>query len=88
MRAGDVLVKVAGVSATDADFNASWRERAGTRDGTPLVIEIRRDGALRTLHGVVRLATLISERLENDPAANARATRIRGGILSGTTAAR
>lgn len=88
LRAGDVLLKVAGVNATDPDFNRKWRERAGNRDGAPLVIDIRRDGAPMTLSGAVRLTTLISTRLEDDPAANARAQRIRAGILSGKTTAR
>lgn len=85
VRVGDVLEMVNGVRATDADFNRKWRDRAGTTDGAPLVIALHRDGAQMLLRGVVRVATLISERLENDPAANARAQRIRGGILSGTT---
>jgi predicted metalloprotease with PDZ domain len=88
LRVGDVLVKVAGVSATDADFNRKWRDRAGNRDGAPLAIEVRRDGAPMILSGVVRVAILIGSRLEDDPAANAKARRIRGGILSGTTTAR
>ncbi|HEY5492636.1 MAG TPA: PDZ domain-containing protein [Gemmatimonadaceae bacterium] len=88
LRAGDVLLKVAGVSATDPDFNRKWHERAGNREGAPLAIDIRRDGTPMTVTGAVRVATLISTRLEDDPAANARALRIRAGILSGTTTAR
>ena len=88
VRAGDVLVRVAGVATSDRDFNSKWRARAGDHEGAPLVLEIRRDGAPLTLTGAVHVATLISTRLENDPAANTRAVRIRGGILSGTTTAR
>lgn len=88
VRVGDVLVRVAGVSAADPDFNRKWRDHAGAREGAPLVIEIRRDDAPLTLSGTVRVATLISARLEDDPAANAKAVRVRRGILSGTTTAR
>jgi predicted metalloprotease with PDZ domain len=88
VKVGDVLVRVAGVSTLDPEFNRKWRERAGNREGTPLSIELHRDGAPMTLSGAVKLATLISTRLENDPAANAKAQRIRGGILTGTTTAR
>jgi len=88
VRTGDVLVRVAGVPTSDRDFNSKWRARAGDREGAPLVLEIRRDGAPLTLNGAVHVATLISTRVENDPAANARAVRIRGGILAGTTTAR
>src|SRR5450759_2420349 len=71
LRDGDVLLKVAGVSATDPDFNRKWHERAGNREGAPLAIDIRRDGTPMTVTGAVRVATLISTRLEDDPAANA-----------------
>ncbi len=87
VRAGDVLVRVAGVATTDRDFNRKWRERAGDREGAPLALEVRRDGSPLVLSGAVRLATLISVRMEDDPAASAKAVRIRGGILSGTTTA-
>jgi hypothetical protein len=40
-----------------------------------------------TLHGTVRMTTLINERLEDDPAAPAKAVRIRTGILTGTVKA-
>ena len=82
---GDVLVRVAGVSTADADFNDKWRARVGEREGAPLELEIRRDGMPRTLKGAVHLATLIDARLEDDPSANAKARRIRDGILRGTT---
>jgi predicted metalloprotease with PDZ domain len=80
----DVLVSVDGVRATDPDFFNTWRDRAAGRDGAPLVFEVRRDGRSLTLRGVVRIATLISTRLEDDPRPSPRAARIRQGILSGT----
>ena len=39
------------------------------------------------LQGTVRMTTLINERLEDDPAATAKAVRIRTGILTGTFSA-
>ncbi|MHB1095236.1 MAG: M61 family metallopeptidase [Gemmatimonadaceae bacterium] len=84
VRAGDVLVTLGGVSASEPDFFRRWRENAGTRAGAPLAIEVRRAGQLLKLPGTVRMTTLINERLEDDPAATAKAVRIRTGILTGT----
>lgn len=84
VRAGDVLVAVQGVRATELDFFRRWRERAGTRAGAPLTIEVRRAGRPLVLHGAVRLTTMINERLEVDPTATTKAVRIRTGILTGT----
>ncbi|MDQ8154034.1 MAG: hypothetical protein P3B98_05150 [Gemmatimonadota bacterium] len=88
VRVDDVLVRVDGVSASDPDFFRTWRDRAAGRDGGPLIIDVRRDGRPLTLRGQVRIATLISTRLEDDPAASPRAVRIRQGILSGSLSPR
>lgn len=87
VRQGDVVVRVAGVAATDGDFFSAWRAKVGDRAGAPLVIDVRREGAPLALHGTVRVATLISARLEDDPTAPPRARRVRDGILKGTTSA-
>jgi predicted metalloprotease with PDZ domain len=88
MRPGDILVALGGVRASEPDFLRRWRANAGTRAGAPLTIEVRRAGQPLTLNGTVRMATLINERLEDDPAANAKAVRIRTGILTGTVSRR
>lgn len=87
VRVGDVLVALGGVSAAEPDLLGRWRERAGTRPGAPFAIEVRRAGQPITLTGTVRMVTLISERLEDDPAATAKAVRIRTGILTGAVSA-
>jgi predicted metalloprotease with PDZ domain len=81
VRVGDVLLRVDGISAAGFDFFDAWRSRA--RAGAPLLIEVRRDGRPVTLRGTVQVATLINARLEDDPAAPPKATRIRAGILAG-----
>ncbi|MBI2408834.1 MAG: M61 family metallopeptidase [Gemmatimonadetes bacterium] len=83
VRVGDVLLRVNGVAASDPDFLAAWRTRAGTRAGAPLTIEVRRDGRALTLKGSVQVVTMINARLEDDPAATRKAVRIRTGILTG-----
>lgn len=87
VRPGDIVVALGGVRASEPDFFRRWRENPGTRAGAPLSIEVRRAGQLLTLNGTVRMATLINERLEDDPAASAKAVRIRTGILTGTVSA-
>lgn len=87
VRPGDIMVALGGVRAAEPDFIRRWRESAGTRAGAPLTIEVRRAGEPLTLHGTVRMATLIRDRLEDDPAADAKAVRIRTGILTGTVSA-
>jgi len=84
VRVGDVLVRVEGIPAADPEFFTKWRARVGDRDGVPVSIDVRRDGAPLTLHGVSRVTTLINARLEDDPAATPKAVRIRNGILAGT----
>ncbi len=88
VRAGDVLTKVDGLVVADPGFFLKWRERARGRAGAPFAIELRRDALPLTLHGVVRLTTLISTKLEDDPAATPKAVRIRNGILTGTVTER
>lgn len=80
---GDVLLRVDGMSATASDFFDRWREAARGRVGSPLVLEVRRDGHPLTLRGTVEVATLINARLEDDPHAPQKAVRIRTGILTG-----
>lgn len=87
VRPGDMLVSLGGVSAAEPDVFRRWREHAGTRAFAPLAIEVRRGGQLMTLHGTVRMTTLINERLADDPTAPAKAVRIRTGILTGTVKA-
>lgn len=87
VRPGDVLVTLGGLRASEPDIFRRWRESVGTRAGAPLEITVRRAGQPLTLHGTVRMATLTNERLEDDPAANAKAVRIRTGILTGTVSA-
>ena len=50
-----------------------------------LPIRVRRGDQELTLAGTVRLVVLTQERLVLDPAASAKAQRIRHGIFTGTT---
>lgn len=81
----DVLLKVGDVDARDAGFGAKFRVAyAGRASGTPLPIIVQRDGETLTLRGVLVYAAA-PPRIVEDPAAPARAVRLRNGILRGTT---
>jgi predicted metalloprotease with PDZ domain len=84
VRTGDVLVKVGDIDVKDAQFGARFREAySGRPAGTPLPIVIQRAGETLTLAGRVVYAPG-APRITEDPAASARAKRLRNGILRGT----
>jgi predicted metalloprotease with PDZ domain len=84
---GDYLVSVGDVPITDQDFGTRLRTRYGASvEGAPLPIVVRRNGASVTLSA--RLQFGAGEvTIEPDPAAGAKALRIRNGILHGVTGA-
>jgi predicted metalloprotease with PDZ domain len=85
VRRGDILLSLGDVAITDEDFGPKFRARFGKEDGQPLPIQVERDGQRLTLNGKVRLVPRVDTRLEIDPAAPAKATRVREGIFKGTT---
>jgi hypothetical protein len=79
------LLKVGDIDVKDAEFGARFRELyAGKPTGTPLPIVVQRAGQTLTLAGRVAYAPG-APRITEEPAASARATRLRNGILRGTT---
>jgi predicted metalloprotease with PDZ domain len=85
VRAGDILISLGDIAITDEDFGPKFRARFGKEDGQPLPIQVERDGQRLTLNGKIRLVARIERRLEIDPAAPAKANRVREGIFKGTT---
>ena len=87
VEAGDYLVSVGDVAITDQDFGTRLSTRYGASvEGAPLAIVVRRSGATLTLSG--RLQFGAGEvTIDPDPAASAKAIRIRNGILHGVTGA-
>ncbi|MEP6618837.1 MAG: hypothetical protein ABJE47_05965 [bacterium] len=82
---GDALVSVGDVPIADAEFGAKFRLRyTGRPSGSPLPIVVKRGTETLTLRGALAYAAS-APRLAEDPRAPARATRIRNGILHGTT---
>ncbi|HSB53249.1 MAG TPA: hypothetical protein VLD58_02800, partial [Gemmatimonadales bacterium] len=85
VQAGDILLALGDIAITDEDFGPKFRARFGKEDGQPLPIQVERAGQRLTLNGKVRLVPRVESRMEFDPAASPKATRVREGILKGTT---
>ena len=88
IEAGDQLLKVGDLTVTSDEFGAAFRTRYGEAEGTRLPVVVRRNGVERTLELTVRREREIDARLEYDPAAGAKAVRVRSGILKGVTDSR
>lgn len=80
---GDEMVKVGDIEVKDQDFGIAFRARYANAEGTTIPVVVRRGGAERTLQLVVRKELVTDARLQWDPAAGAKAVRIRRGILTG-----
>ncbi len=83
VRPGDMLVSVGDLLVTDETFGQKFRAAFSAKEGASLTIKVRRGGQIQTLTGHVRMVS--SFRVEADPAASAKAARIRAGILHGLT---
>lgn len=83
---GDRLISVAGINADDPLWTEKFRARyARQPEGTALPIVIQRRGAEQTLTARLRFVTSVGSRLVEDPRANAKARKVREGILRGLT---
>ncbi|MGH7718417.1 MAG: hypothetical protein ACREON_06195 [Gemmatimonadaceae bacterium] len=80
---GDYLISIGDIPVDDQDFGTKFRSAFGTRAGVPLPIRVRRDGEELALTGEARVQVELQPRIVADPAANAKAARIRAGILRG-----
>jgi predicted metalloprotease with PDZ domain len=88
IRAGDVVLAIGDLEVLGADFGRQFRERYGTPGAaavTTIPVRIRRDGAVQTVQVPLRFVTRVARSVAADPAASAKAARIRAGILHGTT---
>ncbi len=83
---GDYLLSVGGLRVTDRDFPERFRQGWAHREGTPLVMRVRRAGGEIDLRGTVRLVTRYALRVEEDRNATPAAVRIREGLLRGVVA--
>ena len=85
VKPGDELVSVGDIAVSDQDFGAKFRLRyQGRPSGSALPLVVKRGTETVTLRGMLRYAPS-APRLAEDPAASARAVRLRNGILQGVT---
>ena len=82
IKPGDVLTAIDGIPTRDPQWQ-SWRITFAKLEGSSLPIALTRGGKLMNISAIVRLAVLINQRLEEDPAAGEKAKRIRNGIIKG-----
>ena len=83
VQVGDRLLALGDLSVDNPDFGEAFRSRYGKLDETPLPIKVQRGADTLTLNGKVKLAIRLERRIEADPAASAKAVRIRDGIFRG-----
>lgn len=86
LQLGDVITELGGMSPLDPAFGPRWRDYWGRREGASLPAQVLRDGETLRFSITVELQPRIERRIEPDPAASARARRIRAGILTGAPA--
>jgi predicted metalloprotease with PDZ domain len=81
---GDVLVSIGDIAVTDVNFGARFRARyANATPGTTVPLTVKRDASTLTLSVPLRFRTRIEGHIVPDPAASAKAMRVRNGILKG-----
>jgi S1-C subfamily serine protease len=83
LRPGDYLDQVGDILVRDPSFGEQFRNRYAKAEGTKVPVKVRRGGQSLDLQIEVRLAERTERRLMIDPAASAKAVRIRNGILKG-----
>ena len=83
VKVGDQMISVGSTAVNDANFGAKFRlEYAGRAAGSPLAISVKRGTETLTLRGALAYASG-TPKIVDDPAASAKAVRIRNGILRG-----
>jgi predicted metalloprotease with PDZ domain len=88
LQPGDVLVSLADIPVTAADFGAQFRARyasAATAAESTVAVVVRRGGRTITARAPLRFRTQVVHRLRPDPQATPKAVRIRAGILHGVS---
>ncbi len=85
MRSGDYLLSVNGMLVTERRFVARLREMLGTRAGARVTFDVQRGDQIVELVGALQVDERFSMRVSADPAAPAKAVRIRSALLHGPT---
>jgi predicted metalloprotease with PDZ domain len=83
IRAGDYLLALSDVPVAERGFIARFREKVGTRPGTPVNFTVRRGDDTLSLTGKLQVRDRLTMRVEPDPQATPKAVRIRTSLLHG-----
>ena len=85
IREGDILLSIGDIMVQDQSFGQRFRQQFASRgEGTPIDLKVKRGEQELALQARVRMMSRVETRIDADPAANAKAARIRSGILRGT----
>lgn len=82
LKPGDYLVSVGEIPVSSTDFGPAFRQLYANKVDAPYVITVKRGTETLKLDAKVQLSNV---KVEADPNANEKATRIRDGILTGKT---
>jgi len=82
LQPGDKALRIGDVEVTGPDFGPEFRRRYAGAEGQDITIVVLRGGEQRSLSGRIRFE---GGHIVEDANASAKATRIRNGILQGTT---
>jgi predicted metalloprotease with PDZ domain len=83
--AGDRLVKVGEIDVEGDEWAPAMRMRYADAEGQTITVVVLRDGTERRLALRIRKELTVVTTLDYDPAASAKAARVRNGILTGST---
>jgi hypothetical protein len=81
LEVGDQLLTVRDVEITNQEFGPPFRARYAKAEGQTISIMVKRGGETKSLPAKIGFAV---SKIEEDPTANAKAARIREGLLKGT----
>ncbi len=83
VRIGDYILAVGDIIVDDPNFGEQFRARYSAQQGAMIPIRVRRGAETVALQARVEISIQVQRRAEEDPAASAKAVRIRNGILRG-----
>jgi predicted metalloprotease with PDZ domain len=83
VRNGDYILAVGDIVVDDPNFGERFRARYANQPGVAIPLRVRRGTEMLSLQARVEFSVQVQRRVEEDPAAAAKAVRIRNGILRG-----
>ncbi len=85
VREGDYILAVGDIVVDDPNFGEQFRARYANQAGAAIPLRVRRGAETLTLQARVEFSVQVQRRVEEDPAASAKASRIRGAVLRGAS---